>query len=475
MKRLLLVLSILLSLGSVVQPLQAQNAVWRLEVFDNPYFIGNPVIDRNESRVAFYWGAGSPGTGIPNDNFTARISTDVFLPAGTYRFYLLADDGANVVLDFNRSIVNTYNNPRPGEIISSDLTLGAGTYHIQIDYIEYDLNAYIYFGWESTADGIQGPNFPAIPTSDALNPGETTQEITNITWTGQYYNNRNLTGFPSAIVGEIGLSKDWGAGAPYPTMNSDNFSARWSTTQYLDGSEYLIQVQADDGVRVWLDGILVIDQWNLATGQTYNYRIQPIAGNHSLRVEFYEAEGLAFINFKLAKIVLNGQVSPTNSWATVTAYRLNVRDLPNATTGNVLTRISRNETYPVLGRTADNRWVQISVDGLTGWVSTGWVNVTNIYSVPVTYNTTVSPTATPAPAIYTARTRTEVNLRTGPGTNYDRVLIIPQFATVDIIGRNLRATWWQVRYDGTVGWASAEYAIIQDGADLNRIPVTWNN
>jgi hypothetical protein len=40
------------------------------------------------------------------------------------------------------------------------------------------------------------------------------------------------------------------------------------------------------------------------------------------------------------------------------------------------------------------------------------------------------------------------------------------------VGRTADNRWWQVNYNGIVGWSAAEFAIIQQGANISSIPVT---
>ena len=62
------------------------------------------------------------------------------------------------------------------------------------------------------------------------------------------------------------------------------------------------------------------------------------------------------------------------SKATVTAANLNVRSGPGLDY-DVLAVISRDSSYPALGRNEDGSWVEIDVDGTVGWVSAEWVEV----------------------------------------------------------------------------------------------------
>jgi PA14 domain len=51
---------------------------------------------------------------------------------------------------------------------------------------------------------------------------------------------------------------------------------------------YTFTVTADDGVRVYLDGTLVIDQWKDQPPTTYTASRSVSAGDHVLSVEYYE-------------------------------------------------------------------------------------------------------------------------------------------------------------------------------------------
>jgi len=158
----------------------------------------------------------------------------------------------------------------------------------------------------------------------------------------------------------------------------------------------------------------------------------------------------------------------------VTAYRLNVRTQPSPT-AQVITRINRNETYPVTGRSADGRWYQIFVANQLGWVNGSYVNVPNGGSVPIVATASSAATSTPLPnstGIIVTATPYTVNIRSGPGTEYSRLGQMPAGSTAAVIGRNSSSTWWQVNYNGIVGWVAAEYARIQTGANVNSIPIT---
>lgn len=53
-----------------------------------------------------------------------------------------------------------------------------------------------------------------------------------------------------------------------------------------------------------------------------------------------------------------------------------------------------------------------------------------------------------------------LNLRTGPGTQFDRITVLPAGTVVPITGRIGSNQWWQVRFGATIGWVSAAYVTV---------------
>ncbi|HEX9646335.1 MAG TPA: LamG-like jellyroll fold domain-containing protein, partial [Alphaproteobacteria bacterium] len=90
------------------------------------------------------------------------------------------------------------------------------------------------------------------------------------------------------------LDFDWGAGAPVAGIGADDFSVVWEgfVTPTVTGS-YTFRTRSDDGIRLYIDGNLVIDNWT-DHGPT-NDDSAPIAltadQRYSVRMEFYERGG----------------------------------------------------------------------------------------------------------------------------------------------------------------------------------------
>jgi len=114
---------------------------------------------------------------------------------------------------------------------------------------------------------------------------------------GSYYANMTLSGTPAGTRIDGPVDFDWANGAPgVAGIGADNFSVRWTgfVTPSVSGS-YTFRTRSDDGVRLYLDGALIIDNWtdHAAT----NDDSAPIALNagqrYAVTMEFYENGGQA--------------------------------------------------------------------------------------------------------------------------------------------------------------------------------------
>lgn len=116
------------------------------------------------------------------------------------------------------------------------------------------------------------------------------QAPTDFTWQASYWNNRSLAGSPIVRRNEPAIDHDWGLGSPHPDIDDDHFSARWSTYVDFRPATYRFAATSDDGIRVWVDGDLIINEWYDHPVQTFTGDKALSAGRHRIVVEYYEAE-----------------------------------------------------------------------------------------------------------------------------------------------------------------------------------------
>jgi hypothetical protein len=117
-------------------------------------------------------------------------------------------------------------------------------------------------------------------------------------WQGEYYDNASLEGEPVLVRQDpVDLEFDWFLDSPAPGIPTDNFSVRWRRlVDFRDGGDAILYADADDGVRIWVDDQLAVNNWNLYAPITYQgaaYDLSP--GLHTVTVEYFESGGYARI------------------------------------------------------------------------------------------------------------------------------------------------------------------------------------
>ena len=89
---------------------------------------------------------------------------------------------------------------------------------------------------------------------------------------------------------------DWASAAPAAGVTADNFSVRWTgRVQAPVNGSYTFTTIADDGVRLWVNGQLVVDNWVDQSAATRSSAPIPLVGGnlYDLKLEYYEHGGLA--------------------------------------------------------------------------------------------------------------------------------------------------------------------------------------
>jgi YD repeat-containing protein len=133
--------------------------------------------------------------------------------------------------------------------------------------------------------------------------------------TGEYYNDYNGGNFSSYVLtrADADVNFDWGGGSPSPSVNLDNFSVRWTGTVVPRYTEsYTFYTTTDDGVRLWIDGQLVIDRWiDQAPYEATSAPLALEAGRHyAVRMEYYERGGGALAWLKWSSATQAKEIVP---------------------------------------------------------------------------------------------------------------------------------------------------------------------
>jgi len=106
----------------------------------------------------------------------------------------------------------------------------------------------------------------------------------------EYFDSVDLSGRSVKRI-DASINFDWSLGPPDGVnVNRDNFSVRWTgfvTPRFSEA--YTFYTLADDGVRVWVDDVLLIDDWtSLSLPESTGSVVLSAGKAHKLRVEYYD-------------------------------------------------------------------------------------------------------------------------------------------------------------------------------------------
>ncbi len=121
--------------------------------------------------------------------------------------------------------------------------------------------------------------------------------------------------FPATATSTLivpAVNFDWGGGSP-ANISNDNFKARFTGfVQTLDAGAYTFFVTADDGVRLWVDGQLLIDEWIDQGATEYSATLNLLAcKKYAIKIEYYENGGDAVCKLEWSGPVIARSILPT--------------------------------------------------------------------------------------------------------------------------------------------------------------------
>lgn len=200
-----------------------------------------------------------------------------------------------------------------------------------------------------------------------------------------YSTTRKLSGKPDAYALGVGgtdgaFEKDWGGGSPLPgTISADNFSLRATgLITFPQAGSYQLRTSTDDGSRVWLDDVLMVNRWvdqgpTLADSPVFEVTAGEV---RRVRLEYYENAGGARVDLQWRtpgagafEVIPGSQLRPDYGLLT----RSTVEDstsMPGAAAPSIVTE----KTYqdPIVGQVSA---VTVDPGGLGLKITASWETV----------------------------------------------------------------------------------------------------
>jgi hypothetical protein len=236
--------------------------------------LSNLALSRTDSSINFTWNSGSPDAKVPQDHFSAKWEGSFNFSAGDYTFNMTSDDGSRLYID-GQPVINAWSD-HAATAYTATKTLSAGTHTIKMEY------------YEAAGGAIAKLNWNQIDGSSSTTP--TTPPASTSGFTANYYKGTNLSNLVLART-DSNINFTWNDGSSASVVPVDQFSARWTGDFNFTGGNHTFSMTSDDGSRLYIDGQLVINQWNDHGSTTYNVTKYLSPGIHTIKMEYYEAFG----------------------------------------------------------------------------------------------------------------------------------------------------------------------------------------
>jgi hypothetical protein len=142
---------------------------------------------------------------------------------------------------------------------------------------------------ENVTDAASLPN-PVPPGTER--PFAHTVPGTGTGLKGEYFDEKDFTGLAVRRT-DPRIDFDWQTGSPAPEIEPDTFSIRWTgRIQPLLTETHTFNTVTDDGVRLWVNGELVIENWTDHAPTLDSGSIDLVAGElYEIKMEWYENGG----------------------------------------------------------------------------------------------------------------------------------------------------------------------------------------
>ncbi len=152
--------------------------------------------------------------------------------------------------------------------------------------------------------GGSGPSPAPTPLPTPAAPAGPVPDVSVNAYTAKFFNNTSLSGDPVLTLEEAApLNKNWGRGAPGPGVATDQFSASFEGRFDFEAATYRFITVVDDGMKLYIDGDLVKDVWRDQPASSYAVDVAMTAGNHTVRLEYYDNQLEASVALRWLKLL----------------------------------------------------------------------------------------------------------------------------------------------------------------------------
>src|SRR3989344_18647 len=288
--------------------------------FSNKNLAGTAIKKTTVSQVNFNWGTGSPYPEVSadGDNFSASWEGYIEAPqTGNYILSADVNDGAKLIINNDTKFDKLITNNNLVTYQSGSISFIKGSRQaIKFQFTENTGSAevHLYWTYDTGNSGTSQLTRVLVPQNSLYTypvnhsvifpstplPQKTIPDGLK----GFYFPNKDLAGAPimTSVDSPIRFNT-WSTGSPDPLLPNDNFSVRWSGQVLIPNTtgDYTFYVNVNDGARLLIDGVKVIDKWRTRSNAA-EFTSTPIklaaATRHNIVLEYFEDTGDALVELR---------------------------------------------------------------------------------------------------------------------------------------------------------------------------------
>jgi hypothetical protein len=245
----------------------------------------DPLFTRADGSINFHWGFSPPIPSMSSTNYSVVWTGTV--QAGyseNYTFYTNSSDGCRLWVNGEEMVNDWQDQGATQESWSIPLQAGQ-QYPFVMEYFNNTADSTVSLSWASPSQPLEViPPFPAEP---ALVAGGLSDVV------GQYFGATNFTDLLDTRV-ESAIEFNWSS-PPFPNMSQTNFSVKWTGQILAQYSEpYTFYTTSDDGVRLYINGNLIINDWNSHGSTVDTVAVPLVSGSYyNMEMDYYQLAGAA--------------------------------------------------------------------------------------------------------------------------------------------------------------------------------------
>ena len=283
--------------------------------------------------------------------------------------------------------------------------------------------------------------------------------------TGQYWANTSSTTFtnlsftnlPTLVRTDAVVNFNWGSSGPTPAVGATNYVVRWTgTIQPQFSEQYTLYTTADDGVRLFINGQLLINDWANQAPTTESNTIPLVAQQlYNVQLDYY------YQNDNGSQVSLSWS-SPSTPFSVIPQSQLYPYTNPppavviSSPADSSIYTSSANVSIGVMADATYN-----SLSKVDFYANGGWLGSLSSTATPPLYSLTatsfgVNPGGETANSLQAAATpNADVNLTT---------------VTVEPAGMDWTAAIWQTNGNGTAvpPVAGQTYSLVYNGTSIGN-------